>query len=72
MQGKNNATLFSAIYESNEEALLTSLKKSDLDLEQRDQHGNTPLLLALKMGNLLFAQILFDNGASLSSTSRVF
>ncbi|MEC4895829.1 MAG: ankyrin repeat domain-containing protein [Oscillatoria sp. PMC 1051.18] len=55
--------LFKAI-ENGDLITVKNLIKSEINLEQEDNRGYLPLLLAVNLGNLKIAKILFDAGAN--------
>ena len=64
-----SALLLAAADEEN----ILEIKKAlqSVDLNQKDQHGKTPLLVALMTGNLVLVKILLDLGANIHCSSRV-
>jgi ankyrin repeat protein len=72
MKEQKNSELLLALYEENVVGVQKALRSSSLDdLNLKDQHGNTPLLISLMTGNLILAKILLDHGANIRCSSRV-
>jgi hypothetical protein len=68
---KKNSELLSALSEENIPGVILALQSPLVDLDRKDQHGNTPLLIAFMTGNLNMTKILLENGANVLCSSRV-
>ena len=63
------ANLHLAVLQGNLENVKTILK-SDTDLDQKDQYGSTPLIIAATFGKTEIARLLIDEGADLDITNN--
>lgn len=63
--------LAAAAADDDENVLEVKKALQSVDLNQKDRHGKTPLLVALMTGNLVLVKILLDLGANIHCSSRV-
>lgn len=65
-----NKMLIAACEKINTE-LIAQLIESGEELEQRDKQGNTPLLIAAKVGNIEIISTLLKAGSNLEALNNV-
>jgi len=68
-KSSNEEQLFELI-RSNEPRDIEDLLNSNLDINKKNKHGSTPLILATYSGHLKIVKILLDNGADVNLASN--